>query len=74
MAGARFESAAPGGSGRVSAVRQFALILFFTRLLAGPLACQCCLDSLFLAGLQVKGMSFDFLDNVFLLHLALEAA
>jgi len=51
-----------------------ALILFFACLLARSLASECGLDALFLAGLQVKGVALDLLDNVFLLHLALETA
>jgi len=51
-----------------------ALVLFFTRFLASPLAGECCLHTLFLAGLQVEGVALNLLDNVFLLHLALEAA
>jgi hypothetical protein len=50
------------------------LILFLANLLAIPLACKCFLDALLLAGLQVKGVTLHFLDDVFLLHLALEAA
>ena len=48
------------------------LFLFFACFLTGTLAGKCCLDALFLSGLQVKGVSFDLLDDVFLLHLALE--
>jgi hypothetical protein len=48
------------------------LVLLFTSLFAIPLAGQSCLDTLLLAGLQVVGMTLDFLDNVFLLHLALK--
>ena len=51
-----------------------ALILFFACLFPGPLARQRGLYTLFLAGLQVEGVTLDLLDNVFLLHLALEAA
>jgi hypothetical protein len=51
-----------------------ALILFFARFLASSLASESSLDTLFLARLQVKGVALDLLDNVFLLHLALEAA
>lgn len=51
-----------------------ALILLFTCLLASSLASQRGLHALFLAGLQVKGVSLDLLNNVFLLHFALEAA
>ncbi len=46
------------------------LILFLARLLAGALPSQRRLHSLFFARLQVKGVPFDLLDNVFLLHLA----
>ena len=50
------------------------LVLFLARLLAGSLASQRSLHALLLAGLQVKGVALDLLDNVFLLHLALKAA
>ena len=69
MVGARFEQGRPGKE------RPFtALVLFFARFLASPLACESSLNTLFLAGLQIKGVALDLLDNVFLLHLALEAA
>ena len=51
-----------------------ALILFFTCFFASPLARESGLYALLLAWLQVKGVALDLLDNVFLLHLALEAA
>jgi hypothetical protein len=51
-----------------------ALVLFFSRFLTRALASQRCLHTLFLAGLQVKGVALDLLDDVFLLHLALETA
>jgi hypothetical protein len=51
-----------------------ALILFFSRFLSSAFASQRGLHTLFLAGLQVKGVALDLLDNVFLLHLALETA
>ncbi len=51
-----------------------ALVLFFSRFLTRTLASQRCLHTLFLAGLQVKGVTLNLLDNVFLLHLALETA
>ena len=51
-----------------------ALILFFPCLLAGPLARERGLYTLLLAGLQIKGVTLDLLNYVFLLHLALEAA
>jgi hypothetical protein len=50
------------------------LVLFFPRFFASPLARESGLNTLFLAGLQVEGVALDLLDNVFLLHLALEAA
>jgi hypothetical protein len=51
-----------------------ALILFFACFLASSLASERGLDALFLAGLQVKGVALDLLDNIFLLHLPLETA
>ena len=51
-----------------------ALVLFLARLFAGPLASQRSFHTLLLAGLQVKGVSLDLLDNVFLLHLTLKPA
>jgi len=69
MVGARFEQGRPGKE------RLFAaLVLFFPRLFASTLARESGLNTLFLAGLQVEGVALDLLDNVFLLHLALEAA
>ena len=50
------------------------LVLLFTSLLAITLAGQSCLDALLLAGLQVVGVSLDLLNDIFLLHLALETA
>jgi hypothetical protein len=70
----------PGEQSRTGKERLFAavirpaLILFLAGLFAGPLTGQRGLHALFFAGLQVKGVSLDLLDNVFLLHLALEAA
>jgi len=49
------------------------LVLFFPRFLAAALARQSFFYALLLARLQVKGVTLDLLDNVFLLHLALEA-
>jgi hypothetical protein len=45
-----------------------------TTLLSVPLAGECCLDPLLFTWLQVKGMTLDFFDDVFGLHLALETA
>ena len=73
-------AAAPHGGGRLSRAapgteRLFpASILFFTRLFASSLASERGLHTLFFAGLQVKGVALDLLDNIFLLHLAFEAA
>jgi len=47
-------------------------ILFFTSFFTAAFACECFLDTLFLAGLQVKGVALNLLDDVFLLHLAFE--
>jgi hypothetical protein len=49
------------------------LFLFFPCFFAAALARQCFLYPLFLAGLQVKGVTLHFLDDVLLLHLPLEA-
>lgn len=43
-------------------------------LFAGSFPRQGRLDSLFFSWLQIKGMLFDFLNDVLLLHLSLEAA
>jgi hypothetical protein len=50
------------------------LVLLFTSLLAIPLTRQCFLDATLFTGLQVVGVTFDFLDNVFLLNLPLKPA
>jgi hypothetical protein len=50
------------------------LILLFTSLFAIPLARQCFLDATLFTGLQVVGVTFDFLDDVFLLNLPLKPA
>ena len=65
--GARFEQGRPGKE-RPSVT----LILFFTGFLASTLASERSFHTLFLARLQVEGVTLDLLDNVFLLHLALE--
>ena len=49
-------------------------VLFLASLLASPFASERCFYALLFAGLQVKGVALDLLDNVFLLHFALEAA
>ena len=50
------------------------LILLFASLLAIPLARQCCLDAALFTGLQIVGVTLDFLDDVLLLYLPLEPA
>ena len=49
------------------------LILLFTDLLTIPFASQCFFHTLLFTWLQIKRMTLDFLDDVFGLHLALEA-
>jgi hypothetical protein len=49
------------------------LVLLFPSFLATALARQSFLRALLFAGLQVVGVTLHFLDDVFLLHLALEA-
>ena len=67
--GGQIEQSRPGQE------RPFAaLVLFFARFFSSTLASKSGFDTLFLAGLQVEGVALDLLDNVFLLHLALETA
>src|ERR1700733_1131424 len=47
-------------------------ILFLACLFPGAFASERGLDAFLLSGLQIKGVSFDLLNDVFLLHLALE--
>ena len=69
LVGARLSRAAPGEE------RLFpALILFFACFLARPLTSQRGLHTLLFARFQVKGVTLDLLDNVFLLYLAFKAA
>src|SRR5579862_2779056 len=49
------------------------LVLFASLLFAQTLAGQCLLGASFLTRFHVETMLLDFLDNVFLLHLALES-
>jgi hypothetical protein len=48
------------------------LVLLFTSFFSIPLARQCFFDAALFAGLQVVGVTFDFLDDVFLLNLPLK--
>jgi hypothetical protein len=50
------------------------LVLFLAGLLPISLARQCFLDAALFTGLQVVGVTFDFLDDVFLLNLPLKPA
>ena len=50
------------------------LVLFFASFFAIPLACQSGLHAALLTGLQIVGVTLDFLDDVLLLDLSLEAA
>ena len=54
-------------------VAKLELILLLTDLLAIALARQRLFHALLFTGLQIKRVTLDFLDNVFSLHLALEA-
>src|ERR1700732_232595 len=74
LVGAKQSRAAPGWRRPFELISIASLILLLTRLLTGTLASQCGLDALFFARFQVKGVTLDLLDNVFLLHLALETA
>jgi hypothetical protein len=49
------------------------LVLLFACFLTGALACQRFLHAFLFARLQIKGVTFHFLDDVLLLHLPLEA-
>jgi len=56
-----------------TAARFGVLVLLFPSLFATALARQRFLCTLLFAGLQLVGVTFHFLNDVFLLHLALEA-
>ena len=60
--------------GRCMLRRVKKLVCLFTSLLAIPLACQSCFDATLLTGLQVIGVTLDFLDDVLLLYLPLKPA
>ena len=49
-------------------------VLFFANLFASALASERGFHAFLLTGFEVKGVALDFLNNVFLLHFALEAA
>ena len=68
LVGARGSRAAPGGGDPQN------LVLFLARFLTSAFARQGGLHTLFLARFQVKGVTLDLLNDVFLLYLTLEAA
>jgi len=72
MVGARLSRAALGEGGQLLLLL-IALVLLFPRLFPRPLPGQRRFHALFLSRLQVKGVPLDLLNDVFLLHLALEA-
>ena len=53
---------------------KLALFDFPATFLPVPFACKRLLDTQFLARLQIEGVPLDLFDDVFLLHLALEAS
>jgi hypothetical protein len=69
LVGARSSRAAPGRCGSL-----LRLVLLFTCLFSRALSSERSLYALFFAGLQVKGVALNLLDDIFLLHLAFEAA
>jgi hypothetical protein len=73
----RVQVAVPTNSKRgetaIHGLRSLKLILLLTDLLAIALTCQRFLHAFLFTGLQIKRMTLDFLDDVFGLHLALEA-
>ena len=58
---------------RFISVAHSSLLLLFACLLAGALTCQRFFHPLLLAGLQVEGVTFHFLNYVLRLHLPLKA-
>jgi hypothetical protein len=58
---------------RPATVAKLELVLLLTDLLAIALACKRFFHAFLFTGLQIKRVTLDFLDNVFSLHLALEA-
>ncbi len=69
LVGAKIEQSRPGEGAALST----ASVLFLACFLASALTSQRGFHALFLAGLQVKGVALNLLDNVFLLHLAFKA-
>ena len=69
-----FPSAVKKRKEAASPTAAFGLLLFFTRFFPAALACQSFFYTLLLAGLQIKRVALNLLNDVFLLHLAFEAA
>src|SRR5438034_9417233 len=67
-----FNCPGPESRRRRQAATRTGLLLFAPHLLAQTLPRKRFLCTAFLAGLHVEAMLLDFLDDVFLLHLALE--
>lgn len=74
--GGRIEQSRPGKGATLTILdaSNCLSVRFLANFFAGALARQRSFDPLFLSRLQVEGMALDFLDDVLLLHLALEAA
>ena len=60
------------GSGAAFASGPRILLLLFASFLAAAFARQCFLYALFLAGLQIKRVPLDLLDDILLLHFTLK--
>lgn len=56
-----------------SSIGAFFLVLLLADLLTIPFASERFFDALFFARFQIEGVTLDLFDNVFGLHLALEA-
>jgi hypothetical protein len=65
----REEAASTGGAAQCRL-----LVLLFPSFLPAAFARECFFHALLFAGFQIKGVALDLLNNVFLLHFALEAA
>jgi len=63
-----------GVTGAVHVTKLLKLVLLFTSLFAIPLARQSRFYAFLLAGLQVVGVTLDFLDDVLLLYLPFKPA
>jgi hypothetical protein len=64
----------PAANFTITEGRHYVLVLLFSSFLTIPLARQRFFNATALARLQVKGVTFHFLNDVFLLNLALKPA